>query len=148
MASTTTSIKAVRLPNDLIDYIDHDTDNPLRNVLESLYGLVRSGKVEISGGEIKIPSVEGVNTDIELSKYGITTSIIAELAQIVKLCGGDLKDVLNDMGERLNSGELTIDGGQLVIDDEIDLTRLREIAERYHKEPQEVLNGLLERAIG
>ena len=86
--------------------------------------------------------------DNELSKYGITTDIIAELAQIVKLCGGDLKDVLNDMGERLNSGELTIDGGQLVIDDEIDLTRLREIAERYHKEPQEVLNRLLERAIG
>lgn len=148
MASTTTSIKAVRLPNDLIDYIDHDTNNPLRNVLESLYGLVRSGKVEISGGEIKIPSIEGVNTDIELSKYGTTTDIIADLAEMVKLCGGNLGEVLEDTRERLESGELTIDNGHLVMGDEIDLTRLREIAERYHKEPQEVLNGLLERAIG
>jgi len=148
MASTTTSIKAVRLPNDLIDYIDHDTDNPLRNVLESLYGLVRSGKVEISGGEIKIPSVEGVNTDIELSKYGITLSIIADLAEMVKLCGGNLGEVLENTRERLESGELTIDNGHLEMGDEIDLTRLREIAERYHKEPQEVLNIMLDRSVG
>ena len=59
-----------------------------------------------------------------------------------------LGEVLEDTRERLESGELTIDDGHLVIGDEIDLTRLREIAERYHKEPQEVLNGLLERAIG
>ena len=35
-----------------------------------------------------------ISADNELSKYGITTDIIAELAQIVKLCGGDLKDVI------------------------------------------------------
>lgn len=86
--------------------------------------------------------------DIDLSKYGITTDIIADLAEMVKLCGGNLGEVLEDTRERLESGELTIDNGHLVMGDEIDLTRLREIAERYHKEPQEVLNGLLERAIG
>ena len=86
--------------------------------------------------------------DIDLSKYGTTLSIIADLAEMVKLCGGNLGEVLEDTRERLESGELTIDNGHLVMGDEIDLTRLREIAERYHKEPQEVLNGLLERAIG
>lgn len=95
-----------------------------------------------------VPHENHGDISAELSKYNLTTSIIADLAEMVKLCGGNLGEVLEDTRERLESGELTIDNGHLVMGDEIDLTRLREIAERYHKEPQEVLNGLLERAIG
>lgn len=86
-----------------------------------------------------------ISTDNELSKYGITTDIIAELAQIVKLCGGDLKDVLNDMGERLNSAELTITDGRLDIYTDIDLTRLERAAERCNKTSSEMLDWLLDK---
>lgn len=57
-----------------------------------------------------------ISTDNELSKYGITTDIIADLAEMVKLCGGNLGEVLRDMHDRLESGELTIENGKLVMD--------------------------------
>lgn len=102
MSSTTTSIKAVRLPNDLIDYIDHDTENPLRTVLESLYGLVRTGKVELIGGEVKIPG------NMQFSR-NISNDIIADFEVILNIYDTNFEDFFKKLYKKVANCEIDVD---------------------------------------
>lgn len=102
MSSTTTGTRAVRLPNDLIEYIDQDTENPLREVLESLYGLVRTGKVELIDGEVKIPG------NMQFSR-NISNDIIADFEVILNIYDTNFEDFFKKLYEKVRDGEIDVD---------------------------------------
>lgn len=54
-----------------------------------------------------------ISADNELSKYDLTEPIVADLRQMVKLCGGELGEFIKDLTVRLDEGELTIENGVL-----------------------------------
>ena len=55
MASKITTVKSVRLKNDIVNYIEHDKNNALNKVIESLYREVLHGNIKLRGGEVILP---------------------------------------------------------------------------------------------
>lgn len=57
--------------------------------------------------------------------------------------------LLHIVAEGLYRGDIYIDGDEVkgVTPDEIDISRLKEVAKRYKKSPQEVLDTILEQSV-
>lgn len=75
---------------------------------------------------------------------------VIRLTNAAEEAGISVPILLNIFAESLDTGEIYIDGSVIkgVTPDEIDTSRLKEVAKRYHKTPQEVLDTLLERSVG
>lgn len=58
--------------------------------------------------------------------------------------------LLNAIADGLKSGAIEIEDGAAkgVTPDEIDISELKEVAKRFKKSPQEVLDAMLERSVG
>lgn len=98
MSSTTTGTRAVRLPNELIEYIDHDIENPLRKVIESLYGLVWAGKLKLVDGNVQIPG------EITVSK-----DIVADFEVILSIYDTNFEDFFKKLYKKVANCEIDVD---------------------------------------
>lgn len=98
MSSTTTGTRAVRLPNELIEYIDHDIENPLRKVIESLYGLVEAGKLKLVDGNVQIPG------EITISK-----DIVADFEVILSIYDTNFEDFFKKLYKKVANCEIDVD---------------------------------------
>lgn len=100
MSSNITKTRTIRLPNDVVDFIDRENDrNPIRSVLESLYENITSGKLELHDGEIKIP---------DLSRC-VPTDIIADFNEILNLYGLDVGEFVKVMYEKIANFDLDVE---------------------------------------
>lgn len=104
MASATTTVKAIRMPNEVCDWVNHE-NIPLRSIMESLYSHVQAGRIVVKGGELVLSQ----NADISgLSKYGITEDIVADFNEILNLCGMDFEEFFQRLYAKVEAGEIDI----------------------------------------
>ena len=111
MGSTKTTTRTIRIANEAAEYF---AKKPLNRAVESLYGLLRSGKLKFDGEEIKIecthPKEEKMYTpDKNIPKTDYES--IEEMADLMKVSAEKL---LSDIRELLEDGTLYYSGGKLV----------------------------------
>lgn len=100
MASTRTRIKPIRITNETADYFEN---KPLNRIVENLMDLMKSGKVKFDGEKLVI---NGVPTEQKKTDY----DSIAEMASLMKVT---TEQLLSDVNELLENGELYYSGGKL-----------------------------------
>lgn len=100
MASTRTRIKPIRITNETADYFEN---KPLNRIVENLMDLMKSGKVKFDGEKLVI---NGVSTEQKKTDY----DSIAEMASLMKVT---TEQLLSDVNELLENGELYYSGGKL-----------------------------------
>lgn len=99
MASTKTRPKTVRITNEAADFYE---GVPLNRVAESVCGLLKNGKLEFDGESVKIVVRGDVYTESEVMRS------IREMLGFTEMTFDDL---LKDINEKLESGELMLDEG-------------------------------------
>lgn len=100
MASTRTRIKPIRITNETADYFEN---KPLNRIVENLMDLMKSGKVKFDGEKLII---NGISSGQKKNDY----ESIAEMASLMKVT---TEQLLSDMNELLENGELYYSGGKL-----------------------------------
>lgn len=99
MASTKTRTKTIRLANEAADFYEKV---PLNRVAESVYGLLNEGKLEFDGESVKIVGGVDVYTESE---------VMRSIREMLGFSGMTFDDLLKDINEKLESGELMLDEG-------------------------------------
>lgn len=124
MASTRTTTRTIRIDNETADYFK---EKALNRAVESLYGLLRSGKLTFDGEELKIEcthqneknqgkisekAAECVHQKAENVCTPIDKAVksVAEMSNLMKVPTEKLFEDFNGM---LESGELYYSGGKL-----------------------------------
>lgn len=100
MASTRTRIKPIRITNETADYFEN---KPLNRIVENLMDLMKSGKVKFDGEKLIINDISSVQKKNDYES-------IAEMASLMKVT---TEQLLSDMNELLENGELYYSGGKL-----------------------------------
>ena len=100
MASTRTRIKPIRITNETADYFEN---KPLNRIVENLMDLMKSGKVKFDGEKLIINGVSSVQKKTDYES-------IAEMASLMKVT---TEQLLSDMNDLLENGELYYSGGKL-----------------------------------
>lgn len=134
MASTITRTKTIRIANGTADYFE---DKPLNRIVECVHDMMTSGKAEFDGQRLKFSSEMSVDT----AKMNDTT--LAEIEEMVNLCGGTLKEFLEDVCRGLNEGTLVIDDGKLAMPD-VNTDRFSQVCRGKCLDPQSVLEKATE----
>lgn len=100
MASTITRPKAIRIKNEAADYFDK---LPLNKIVNSLYELMVSGRVEFDGEDLKFKGCTPTKaTDIK---------DIEEMATLMRV---PTETLLSDFRQLLEDGVLYYSGGKLI----------------------------------
>lgn len=75
---------------------------------------------------------------------------VKRLENAASAAGFSVPNLLNMFADSLYRGDIYIDGNVIkgVTPNEIDLSRLEEVAKRYKKTPQAVLDMMLDRSVG
>ena len=75
---------------------------------------------------------------------------VIRLTNAAEDAGITVPRLLNLIAESLYIGDIYVDGDTIkgVTPDKIDISRLKEVAKKYNKTPQEVLDTMLERSVG
>lgn len=97
MASTKTRTKTIRLANEAADFYE---GVPLNRIAESVYGLLKDGKLEFDGESVKIVVRGDVYTEGEVMRS------IREMLGFTEMTFDDL---LRDISEKMENGELILD---------------------------------------
>lgn len=98
MASTITRPKAIRIKNEAADYFDK---LPLNKIVNSLYELMLSGRVEFDGEDLKI---KGCTPGTDLKD-------IEEMATLMRV---PTETLLSDFRQLLEDGVLYYSGDKLI----------------------------------
>lgn len=97
MASTKTRTKTIRLANEAADFYE---GVPLNRVAESVCGLLKDGKLEFDGETVKIVVRGDVYTE---------SDVMRSIREMLGFSGMTFDDLLRDINEKLESGELILD---------------------------------------
>lgn len=104
MASTTTRVKTIRIKNETVDYFE---GKPLNRMVESLYDLLTSGKIEFDGESLVVKGCTPTNN------RGVPQDFedIEEMADLMRVPTNKL---LSDFRQLLEDGTLYYSGVNLV----------------------------------
>ena len=105
MPSNKSKTRAVRVRNDIAEYIDRDSNN-FREVIESLYEGVMAGAIEIRNNEVVI----GKNS-ISLPE-DVYRSLVDTL-EIDEISAGEFVTAVMDA---IDSGLIWLEDGKIVVD--------------------------------
>lgn len=114
MASSKTTTRTVRITNEAADYFEK---KPLNRFIESLYGLLTSGKIKIDGEELRVECThqnsEKIVSVTPENKKSVHTDIsdIEEMASLMRV---PTETLLSDFRKLLEDGELYYSGNRLV----------------------------------
>ena len=96
-----TRVIRTRLPNEVADWIN---TIKLRQIIEWLYGAVKSGEVYIRDNEVKFTLLKGVDlSDLE------------DLRNMAVISGGTLGDLITDLQRKLDNCEIGCDEGHITL---------------------------------
>lgn len=121
MGSTRTTTKTIRIANEVAEYFEK---KPLNRAVESLYGLLTSGKLKFDGENL---SVECTHQNLEKSSSGtpeiiekvytldknIPKSDYESLAEMANLMRVSTDKLLSDFKDMIENGDLYYSGGKL-----------------------------------
>jgi hypothetical protein len=124
MASTRTTTRTIRIDNETADYFK---EKALNRAVESLYGLLRSGKLTFDGEELKIECThqnekkQGNNSSknaecVHQKAENVCTPTEKAYQSIVEMAGLmriSPEKLFEDFNGLLESGELYYSGGKL-----------------------------------
>lgn len=88
MPSLHTKTKSVRLPNEISEWVE---SIPFREVMESLYRQVESGRIEIKGGEVVVKGED-----------------VGDFKEMLNLCGMDFEEFFQRLYRKVEAGEIDI----------------------------------------
>ena len=130
MASTITRPKAIRIKNEAADYFDK---LPLNKIVNSLYELMLSGRVEFDGEDLKLKGCtpgkdKGVPADLK---------DIEEMAVLMRV---PTETLLSDFRQLLEDGVLYYSGNRLINPRYEDFER---VCEAKKQDPDRVIMNVI-----
>ncbi len=141
MASTRTTTRTIRIENEVAEYFK---EKPLNRVIESLYGLLRSGKLKIDGEEIKVECTHQKAENVCTPDKKIPKTDYESIVEMANLMQVPIEKLLSDFRELLENGDLYYSGKKLVNPHYEEFERLCEIK----KQPIDKMMGNIVRQMG
>lgn len=114
MASSKTRTRTIRIDNEVADYFEK---KPLNRFIESLYGLLTSGKLKIDGEELKVECTHQNSEKIVSAKPKEEKNVhtdLSDIEEMATLMRVPVEKLLSDFRELLEEGELYYSGNKLV----------------------------------
>lgn len=110
MASKTTTVKAVRLKNEVCEYIDNDT-NRLNRVIESLYEAVQAGRIVIKDDEVRVATGR---IKKGYTQFLVREDIGSDLENMLEIYGISVEEALGELQRAIDENEIDIENGHFV----------------------------------
>ena len=143
MASTRTTTRTIRITNETADYF---REKPLNRAVESLYGLLTSGKMKFDGDELKIECThqneEKTSSGVPQNGKNVCTpkTDLSEIEAMANLMSVPTERLLSDFRQLLEEGTLYYSDNRLINPRYEDFERL---CEAKKQDPDKMISNVV-----
>lgn len=140
MASLRTTVKSVRIANEVAEYFEN---KPLNRMVEGLCDLLERGMVTYDGENLTVANTRVPEAPREPktgNRWNIDEADLMDLDSMSRFMGGDVRTMIHLFDEAVNEGVIRYDQGRYVGVEDVELEDLYEICREQNVNPQEVID--------